>query len=975
MRYLLFLVAFFYCFFTFSQRSFFKAFSTSEGLAQSQVTSICQDSIGYLWIGTLGGISRYNGNTFTNYSTDNGLLNNRVNVIKWINAKLHIGHQGGISIMENNKIQQFPLDKEFNLVNVTDVVCYNGTIVIATNGEGLFQLKNKKLVRIPLLHDDHLFVRDLLEWKGDLYIATRGGVIRTDNLKTTTVFLENKEVSISSLAVLKNNLLISTFYNGLYYYNKELNKIIDTKFETEGHLFNHILVDSRNYVWISTSNGLIKFNEKEYAFIDNSVGLPFNMISTAFEDSDQNMWLGTQGKGLVKAAHGNIFYFDQSTGLPSDIILSGFQTKDGQYYFGTMDKGVIKTRDFKTFQVLPINPTVWCAIADIDGKNWFGTKYGLYAIDKNDQYKVYNLEDGAPGFKITAFYKIDAKSMYIGGSHGIVKYKEGEFIPIGSNGASIGTIRNIEYYNRTLIVGTDMGLFQLSKSNRFELIGQLNRTVYSLAKTSSNRLFMGTEDGLYELQQNNQIVRIRFSSDVASNYINFLKADDAELLVGTNNGVYIIDTKKGERNVKRIAPSDGLIDPETNLNSSFIDKSGKLWFGTASGLVLLDLEQFNRKREHVNLRLEKILLNYEAFDYTAFGGKIKRGIPQHMRFPYNKNNLQFYLDGVALNNYEDLSFQFKLEGLDDTWMPASKTAYITLSGLPAGSYTLHARALMEDGSVVDQITISFIVNEAFFRTWWFLTLIILILSIAIYSWFRVKIKREQEKNELERTAFKARLVTLEQQSLNASMNRHFIFNSLNSIQYFINISDKLSANKYLTSFAKLIRKNLDSSTEENSMVTLAEELERIKLYLALESMRFKDKFDYEIETNHVDLESFLIPAMMIQPFVENSIIHGILPKNDSQGKIKIEIKEIDDYLSIKIIDNGIGIEKSISEKYDYDGDHRSQGMEITVKRIDLIQKISGREMDLSGPNQIQDENGNILGTIVEIKISLNNLDN
>lgn len=975
MRHLFFFVALFYCFTSFSQRSFFKSFSTSEGLAQSQVTSICQDSTGYLWIGTLGGISKYNGNTFTNYSTDNGLLNNRVNAIKWIDSKLYIGHQGGISVMENNKIQQFPLENDFNLVNVTDIVNYNGTIVIATNGEGLFQLKYKKLVKIPLLKDDYLFVRDLLEWKGDLYIATRGGVVRTDNLKATTSFLENKEVSISSLAVLKNNLLISTFYNGLYYYNKELNAIINTKFENEGHLFNHILVDSRNYVWISTSNGLIKFNEKEYLFIDNSTGLPFNMISTAFEDSDQNMWLGTQGKGLVKASHGNIFYFDQSTGLPSDIILSGFQTKDGHYYFGTMDKGVIKTKDFKTFNVLPINPTVWCAIADIDGKNWFGTKYGLYAFDKNDQYKIYNLEDGAPGFKITAFYKIDAKSMYVGGSHGIVKYKEGAFTPIGSNGSAIGTIRNIEYYNNTLIVGTDMGLFQLSKTDRFELIGQLNRTVYSLTKTSSGRLFMGTEDGLYELQQNNQIVRIRFSSDVASNYINFLKADDAELLVGTNNGVYIIDTRKGERNVKRIAPSDGLIDPETNLNSSFIDKSGKLWFGTASGLVLLDLEQFNRKREHVSLRLEKILLNYESFDYSAFGGKMKRGIPQSMHFPYNKNNLQFYMDGVALNNYEDLSFQFKLEGLDNTWMPASKTAYITLSGLPAGSYTLHARALLEDGSVVDQITISFVINEAFFRTWWFLTLVILALSIAIYSWFRVKIKREQEKNELERTAFKARLVTLEQQSLNASMNRHFIFNSLNSIQYFINISDKLSANKYLTSFAKLIRKNLDSSTEENSMVTLAEELERIKLYLALESMRFKDKFNYEIETNNVDLESFLIPAMMIQPFVENSIIHGILPKNDSQGKIKIEIKEIDDYLSIKIIDNGIGIEQSISQKYDYEGDHRSQGMEITVKRIDLIQKISGREMELSGPNQIQDESGSILGTIVEIKISLNNLDN
>lgn len=975
MKYLILAIVLLVCPFTFSQRFFFKAYSTSEGLAQSQVTSICQDSIGYLWIGTLGGLSKYNGNTFKNYSTDNGLLNNRVNTIKWINSKLYIGHQGGISIIDNNKVSSYPLHKDFQMVNITDIVNYKEKIIVATNGEGLYELKNNKLYRIQLLNGNHLFVRDLIEWKGDLYIATRGGILRTNDLQKTDNFLKNKEVSISSLAVWNNSLLISTFYNGIFYYSKELNSVIKTKFENEGYLFNHILVDSRNYIWVSTSNGLIKFNDREYSFIDNSVGLPLNIITTAFEDSDKNIWLGTQGKGLVKAAHGNISYFDQSTGLPSDLILSGFQNKDGIYYFGTLDKGVIKTSDFKTFTSIPINPTVWCAIADIDGYHWFGTKLGLYSIDKTDKFKIFNLEDGAPGFKITTFHKIDSKSMYIGGSHGIVRYREGKFTPIGDNGASIGTIRNIAYYKGKLFVGTDMGLFQLTKNNRFELIGQFNRTVYSLVKTTSNRLFMGTEDGLYELSDDKKILRIRFSGDVASNYINFISADEDELLVGTNNGVYVIDTRKHERNAKRIGPSDGLIDPETNLNSSFIDKAGKLWFGTASGLVQLDLSKLSRQSENAHLKLSNILLNYEEFDYASFGGKMINGIPQNMRFPYNRNNLQFNLDGVALNNFDDLSFQFKVEGLDNTWMPTSKTSYIPLSGLSAGNYTLHARAVLEDGSIADQVSVSFSIREAFYKTWWFISIIVLLVTYSVFIWIRIRLKREQEKNELERTAFKARLVTLEQQSLNASMNRHFIFNSLNSIQYFINISDKLSANKYLSNFAKLIRKNLDSSTEENSTVTLAEELERIRLYLSLESMRFKDKFEYSIQTNNIDPELFSIPAMMIQPFVENSIIHGVLPQTTKTGQIDIEIKQENNYLIISIIDNGIGIEKSIEQKMDFAGDHKSQGMEITLKRIDLIKKISDQDMELIGPKQTYDKEGNIQGTSVEIKILLNNLEN
>jgi sensor histidine kinase YesM len=205
------------------------------------------------------------------------------------------------------------------------------------------------------------------------------------------------------------------------------------------------------------------------------------------------------------------------------------------------------------------------------------------------------------------------------------------------------------------------------------------------------------------------------------------------------------------------------------------------------------------------------------------------------------------------------------------------------------------------------------------------------------------------------------------------MNRHFIFNSLNSIQYFINSQDKYSANKYLTSFAKLIRKNLDSSSENNNQVLLSEEVERLELYLSLEAMRFKDKFEYSITSNDVDLESIEVPAMLFQPFVENSIIHGILPNESKKGKIHIEILEKNNMLHVIIEDDGIGIETSITKKGNLGGDHKSQGMEITAKRIDLLNKLSRQDYELDGPHQILDENSLIKGTRVLIKIPLENL--
>ena len=222
-------------------------------------------------------------------------------------------------------------------------------------------------------------------------------------------------------------------------------------------------------------------------------------------------------------------------------------------------------------------------------------------------------------------------------------------------------------------------------------------------------------------------------------------------------------------------------------------------------------------------------------------------------------------------------------------------------------------------------------------------------------------------------AYKSKLMSLEQKSLNASMNRHFIFNSLNSIQYFINSQDRLSANRYLTNFAKLIRKNLDATNESGNMVTLAQEIEGLDLYLSLEAMRFKGRFEYQINTNHIDLESIVIPAMLLQPFIENAIIHGVLPNENIKGKIEVTLTSERNILTIQIDDNGIGIKNSLRLKELVVGDHKSQGMEITAKRIDLIKKISNKGFEIIGPFQVGGIDSQVSGTRVLLKIPFESL--
>ena len=155
------------------------------------------------------------------------------------------------------------------------------------------------------------------------------------------------------------------------------------------------------------------------------------------------------------------------------------------------------------------------------------------------------------------------------------------------------------------------------------------------------------------------------------------------------------------------------------------------------------------------------------------------------------------------------------------------------------------------------------------------------------------------------------MLALEQQSLNSSMNRHFIFNALNSIQYYINRQDRLAANRYLSDFAKLIRKNLDSS--QDNLTSLRDEIERLELYLKLEHMRFKDKFEYKINIDPaLNLDQIKVPAMLVQPFLENSIWHGLLPR-ESQGYVQIDIISRNKHVEFMITDNGVGIDNSLKK--------------------------------------------------------------
>jgi LytS/YehU family sensor histidine kinase len=225
--------------------------------------------------------------------------------------------------------------------------------------------------------------------------------------------------------------------------------------------------------------------------------------------------------------------------------------------------------------------------------------------------------------------------------------------------------------------------------------------------------------------------------------------------------------------------------------------------------------------------------------------------------------------------------------------------------------------------------------------WWIFTIIfslILITALIGISAYAI-LERKSKKKNIET---ESKVTMLEQKTLQAMVNPHFIFNILNTIQFFVNKKNIKEANKILATFSRLMRKHLEICLK--SSITLAEEIEYLSMYLTLEKIRFSKKMEYNIliEKN-IDEEETVFPPMLIQPFIENAIWHGIMPK-DTGGTIDIDITCLYNVLQIKITDNGIGISNSINNK---SSGHISRGLELIQERVNLLNKLNDRKISIN----------------------------
>jgi LytS/YehU family sensor histidine kinase len=316
--------------------------------------------------------------------------------------------------------------------------------------------------------------------------------------------------------------------------------------------------------------------------------------------------------------------------------------------------------------------------------------------------------------------------------------------------------------------------------------------------------------------------------------------------------------------------------------------------------------------------------------------------------------------GITIQSPKKVKYQYILEGLESEWNSLTNRTEASYSNLPHGNFTFRVKAMNGDGYWSKEFTYPFRIRPPWWHTWWAYTLFAAASLGFVYALFRYRLDQVRRENEI-----KHKTAALEMQVLRAQMNPHFIFNSLNAINLFILENNKLQASEYLAKFSRLVRLILTNSRE--AFIPLEQEMDALNLYLELESLRLEHKFTYSVAiANEINAAEIKIPPLIIQPYVENAIWHGLMNKKDA-GRLRVELYLENEDLFCKITDNGIGRARAAEYKSKFTSERKSMGMRITADRIAMLTNENDNTTYLDIKDLIEAD-GSPGGTEVTLKI-------
>lgn len=434
---------------------------------------------------------------------------------------------------------------------------------------------------------------------------------------------------------------------------------------------------------------------------------------------------------------------------------------------------------------------------------------------------------------------------------------------------------------------------------------------------------------------------------------------NGDIWILSNNNLFKIDTETLE---PQLYSYDYL-----NLDNEFFCfealPNGELVIGLRGGIAIFSPHELQKNQELPSPYVTEI----EVLD-KKMSGDSSAILLKSLRLKPKENFFSFDFSAKGFTIPKQIRYRYRLKPFNEDWIDAKDRRFANYTNVPSGDYVFQLQAANNEGQWNEATyELPVFIATPWFQTWWFRIAGFLLLFGIGYSIYRYRIFQIRKEERLK-SEFEKQLTNVEMNALRAQMNPHFLFNCLNSIDSYIIRNETKKASEYLNKFARLVRLILQNS--RSNYVNLKDELESLDLYMSMESLRFRHKFGYEIKVQEgLEIENIDIPPMLIQPFIENAIWHGLMHIADShKGKVALMIENQNGTLNCVIEDNGIGREKSaeIKRKKNKKG-RKSMGMRITQDRIAMINKLYGSDTSVKIID-LKDDQGNAKGTRVELNI-------
>ena len=960
-----------------AQQFFFKNYSVESGLPFIQVSCMYQDSDAYLWSGGYGGLSRFDGKEFINYNRKNGLIDHNVNAISGDRGgRIFVGTNKGLSILQGQGFINYDHFGDYKSPHIT-AFCkgFHHSMYIGTQ-KGLFMFKEEQIRPVGKLRN--YVVNCLLNPDTSvLFIGTNKGLViyghHTFKILNKAAGLIDDEVL--SLSRFKNYLVIGTA-NGMSLL--DVNSWLFSNYHVANGLLdercNSLLNQSDRFLWIGSPGGLSQFDGTKFSYFNIGADNNSNQVRSSIMDREGNVWFGTHS-GLFRYRDNSFSSYDKIPGLSNALVFQIFRDREEDLWMCTQNNGIFRLSQsfFKRYGNKSglLSNTSHAALSDYQGRLIFGSDDGVYQF-KNERFQNIALPADYRG-PCEVLFESRSHTTWIGGSNCFAALSWKGARPQSQLYALKSPLDAVVYGfaeddQGRIFIGTMRGGLWCLDQGRLENLSEklkLNEETFFTLRYYRGRLFAASLNGLLVLDlKSKKMSRISDSDGLNSELVYSIEISQNEevMWVGTNQGVNKLDLKaflnENKINITSFGKQEGFSGVECNSNGIWEDKDGTLWFGTVSGMVRHQPNQFRKNTSENKTIIQKIAVLNE--DSVLAEGAV---------LPSDLNVLTFYYRGVCLTNPEKVLYQRRLAGLEKSWSSPSNEDFIKYSNLAPGSYTFMVRSRNNEGLWnLKETRFSFQIRPPYYLTWWFILLASLLVFGTVYGFFALRIYtiKKKQKVEFER---KVEMSKIELKALRSQMNPHFIFNSLNSIQHYIFNTRSDEAIKYLNKFARLVRIILNNS--EKPTVTVGEDLEALKLYLELEKMRFEEKFDYELIVDAtVDVDYDIMPPLLMQPYVENAILHGLNPK-PSKGQLIIRLHSENNFLICSIVDNGIGRAKASEIRRTMPvKKHKSLGMKITEDRLKILNEINNSQLSVT-VTDLYDVAGEALGTRVELFVPLN----